>query len=891
MKRRWFSLCLIIVFITFASAEITVNNLTAFKDSYFLSEGLSGEINITISSEDFNSKITSNNGEEITLGELLENNGVIYSCSPPDCSKGYETNQGSTEETFNINNNTVYAGLVIEGNNIQITNLRLDLSSNFSRSKYNPLKIEFFEGSEWRFNQFSEEYLIKNWGCYLGQNLSIGPYIKTASYCEMIPISETGKLKVGASVNGSEVVEGGNGELRMVLYGGAGSIGDCIFNPKLGEEECKIGSEDGSIFPSGDYQICVEAPKETNYKIYTESSGENCGFVLEQGSQNSTKDYAIFAQTAKYENATNLNSETINFQDAIDSVNSIIQKRYGGNCPDTCILPIKISGNSQDLKITNVTLNYQKNGEDHKEESIYKLNEIPSKVDFNGILDLSLTGFKISESGTYKISLGSEILLEKEVNLVPAPIINSIYPKNPPAGVPIIYYVDVEFNPNKSLNYKWNFGDGNSKETEENFVMHTYDEIKNYTLEIEVSAGFNYSSKKNFQIVAISPEEAIGVGLTQKNSLIKEVVNLINSYPSWYREEIRKKIEPDRYVGELRKIEDERGLALLDKDFLEIAKKLYTLIVPSSIFSEEKKGFILLTTLDQINPSPVLNFAGGSEENLEKYKDPILRWQNQNIDSNIQTISYKLQLENLEVSDILRYYSIDITSYDSEESYFVISKSIDDLFFKGDIKAYREEDYTIIVIGPEEEKSFEFYLFGAEEVSLFVSPKLNTLVLEADIVPCNYNLVCEKDLGETYKTCRNDCKPITRSIIYGILVLFFFLLAYTLLQIWYKRHYEKFLFGDRRHLYNLLMFISNAHSRGINDNQIKKDLKKQGWSGERINYILKKSKGKSAGLPEIIPIEKIITYFRNKKSKKNTTPIQQQFRRNINKSGFQQNIR
>ena len=128
---------------------------------------------------------------------------------------------------------------------------------------------------------------------------------------------------------------------------------------------------------------------------------------------------------------------------------------------------------------------------------------------------------------------------------------------------------------------------------------------------------------------------------------------------------------------------------------------------------------------------------------------------------------------------------------------------------------------------------------------------------------CNFNLVCEEEFGENYKTCRSDCNPVSRAIFYIVLAMVLGLVIYILLQIWYKKNYEDHLFGDRRQLYNLLMYIANARARGKGDDEIKKGLSKRGWSSEKVIYVFKKSLGKRTGMFEIIPFDKIAAYFRN----------------------------
>ena len=55
----------------------------------------------------------------------------------------------------------------------------------------------------------------------------------------------------------------------------------------------------------------------------------------------------------------------------------------------------------------------------------------------------------------------------------------------------------------------------------------------------------------------------------------------------------------------------------------------------------------------------------------------------------------------------------------------------------------------------------------------------------------------------------------------------------------------------------------------------------------RVNYVIKKSRGKRVGMPEIIPIGRIAAWVRNRRARRSITGAQQQIGRNINKSGFQ----
>jgi hypothetical protein len=84
-------------------------------------------------------------------------------------------------------------------------------------------------------------------------------------------------------------------------------------------------------------------------------------------------------------------------------------------------------------------------------------------------------------------------------------------------------------------------------------------------------------------------------------------------------------------------------------------------------------------------------------------------------------------------------------------------------------------------------------------------------------------------------------------LLFGIIVFIVLLIgvvAYVMLQIWYRRKYENYLFKNRNNLYNIMTFIQNAKKKGMGKEDILKDLKKANWTKEQINYAIKKYEGK-----------------------------------------------
>ncbi len=889
MRKEGLILLILFCLISIVSASVEVHNYT-FKTSYYPYEKISGEINLTISSEDYDSELHFGTGKGISLEEFLIANGATHQCSPSDCSKDYSSSSASIDKTFNIDSEPLYRGFILDGTNIVLTSLDFSIESNFGTDSRNPLSIDFFEDSTWKFSAFSDIFSPKFWGCYDIDIPSQGPLIGTSEYCEMITISETGALQVGAYIS-----SGDDKTLNMKIYpkDGGGYLGECSYDPNL-EEGCQIDApEEIEIFEEGSYPICISSDSLTNYYIYEEYSGDYCGFVYSQGLESSTKDYAIFARTAEYANASSFSSADIDLAGATLMADDLIETRYDRNCSKGCILPLEFSGIPQTLRVYNVTLQYTKGGENYLEKKIYTLESIPATVDFSGVLDLSLTEFNISENGTYSLYIGDEKLFEENVERLPAPIIGSLSPLNPPAGVPISYYINVDYDlPNASLTYKWNFGN-KSYTTTTNSVTHTFTEIKNYTISVEVSTREDLASKKSFVINTINPEEAINATLSNKDESLDNIIKKINTFPSWYQEALEKNIDLSFYKDELIRLTRAQTNAIEDEDFLAIAKDLYSLDIPTEIITNEDTYPFLWTKLKYINPEIITNIAGSSNYgDLEDYKNPILNWQTQNIKGSFSTRVFSISKWSGEVIETFRTYNFNINSSSEDESYFVINRPREEIYFNKLSGARTVDNATVIILDGNEKKSFEFYYESPDETTFFISPKLSMIVIEADIdATCNFNNICEKDLGEDSSTCRSDCKPIISAIVNVILAIIFALIIYTILQIWYTRHYESYLFSNRRELYNLLMYITNARARNQTDNIITETLRKQGWSSERIIYVIKKSHGQRTGMMEIIPISKITANLRNRKARKKiATTTQQQNERNINKSEFQKRL-
>jgi len=889
MKRIIF-LCVCFFMCSFISASIEVHNYSV-ENLYSSGNIVKGEINLTISGENYGDEIISNKGDEMSLEDFFDINGANYSCIPSDCSKRYKYSNEQIQKYFNIlSSEDKDVGFVLIGGNIVISNLSFNLESNFRESSSVPLAINFFEKEEWEFNDFSDSFMDKNWGCYDSSIGAEDARIGNSFYCEMISIPDSKFLQVGAKVGGS-----GSEELNMRVYpeNGLGTPWKCSFDPNV-KDKCKILPDHGDIFHKGNYQVCVGASVLTSRKIYTENRGDNCGFAYGSNSGNSVKDYAIFAQANNYANSSFFSVSDFNYEKIIEAANLLIQKKYKGNCSDGCVLPMSFSGVNQNVLVSNIKLVYNDDSEWASSDKIYDLDVVSAVVDFSGILNLDLLTFVVDEFGEFIVSLNGKTLFKENFQLSSAPTISSVFPLDPPFSVPVRFYANIDSVGNKTLKYEWNFGDNVTLETQVPYVSHSYELLGNYTLSLKIDAGGGLFNEKSFLINTASPDVAIATNLAFKRKRLQDVGNIITAVPDWYREKMSSIVDIDVLDNYLDRIEKSWNSSSNDESLKNVAQELFAFDVPILIAINSVSSPYLMTSLADINIKPIEGISGVASSSSNKdYINPVLTWQNDNVEASYFEKEFVVVYSNGNQDSVLRVYDIDVTSMSSDKSYFVINRLFDELVFKKDLGARKVGDYTVITLDSGKQEKFEFYYEGTEPTSFFVSPKLSSLIIAADIdTSCNYNLVCEKENDETYKNCRTDCKPTGLAFFYFFIGFFALLFVYTGLQIWYKKRYESYLFKDAAQLYNLLMYVANARARGMNDLRIRAELISKGWSSERVNYVMKKSRGKRTGMFDIIPIEFISAFLRDRKAanrekKRVATLTKQQGDGNINKSRLQ----
>jgi len=899
MKKR-LNLCIIgilmIFLINFNSASITLHSQN-IKDKYYIGEKLSGQMVLEIVNESIDSLVSSSLGDSVNIIDLIKKNGLIPLCEPYDCSPRYIASNPTLSKSIQINEDEEKIfGFMIFGEKVQLTDLSLNISSDFGEEDKVPLSLLFFKRALWIFNEPSTDYSkSESWGCYETDipsgGIGISPYEKfdissTSSYCEKIHLPESGYVRTGARLEGNS-----QNELKISVYSTedpSQEFGSCHF--KMQEGYCDI-ERVSEWYGEGDYYFCLglKDPSERlsgTISIFRENYGSSCGWYVPQGyklsqmvSSNSSIDYSIYAKTSKYAESRQVIVDNLKVADLIKMANTYLNLSYKNKCINGCVLPVYVSGVKQLLDINNVQIGYEiissSGGITHNNQ-IYDVTNQSARFNFYGTLDLDKVNLT-SGKGTSNLVLtfNNNKLLEKSISSFPGPIVGDLTPRNPPAGLKTKFNINVQSFV-KISKYEWFFGDNESAQTSNNTVEHMYKNIGSFNLKLIVTDINNVSVIGNYLMDVTSPMDFINVELAKKLQRLDNLTMSIVTFPQWYQDAIKRKINFTEIQSNVRNLAILKSGALSNTQIVDAFLKLQGLEVPSYVFISEQSSSPIVTSLDNINPEVVIAYSGErmNSTSIEDYQTSISRWQQQNVLSEIKKIKISFFDGYDNINPLLNVYSIKVKPNTDEESYLIINDNINNLYFKLDQEPIKQEMSTMIVLNPREERSFDFYDLNTEEISFFVSPKLSTLSIIENIEKCNFNGICEKELGENYIGCRNDCKPLLSAFFYIILLFIILLGFYTFLARWYRNNYEKSLFRNKKDVYNIVMFILNSRLNGFSDWRTRDMLGKQGWRFEQISYCMRKANGKGIGIPEIIPIDKIKLMFMNMKAKKNVQNIQ-----------------
>lgn len=820
------------------------------KKSYSGGDSIQGTINLSLSNEPSNSTVSSNFDGQISLLDLLEANGFSegdeFDCSFSDCFENYV--QGQQTGSVVLTNGENVAAIVVQGQDFQdFQEVSFNVKSSLGSSCFNPLKLDilgngndFLSGNSYT----NEECFTKKYGCF---ETDVGGYTNaiipsTGQYCNKITLPEGPAYKIGAKVTKGSTYS----ELKMSLLDLNGNnLGSCIL-PNLTQSSQEVGC----IVPFGfsesrDYFVCIQAQSSSDYKIRTEFHNP-CGTDA-PGTGTGVADYEIFATNMKFSSPEiTVNDSTFSQVTGLDLKNYLkdyIFDNYDGKCGTGCVIPLKLIGSNQEVSFNNVNVNYNVAGaQGLSTNKIYEVKVQPAKISSDVLqIDIGKAGFSIpfdSDDNELELFLENSKILSTKINVT-----NSfnfdIKPKFVSFGKTNTFEILSEDN---ISSVTWNFGDGSSEISLGKSISHHYDVSGLFDLEASVVKENGEKSTKTFKIIVGDANESAFNTLNLYENRLNNIQANLSTRPLWIQDAIKNNLKLNETNKTLYSLQNLYNNATNDSEYEAIMLDLIDLNVPYQVSTGTSGSLPISVGFNNINVNYIESISSDDVDD-ESLKNKIAGWMNQKMNGQI---SFNDVLVSYDTGNevIMTIFKVDINPKETlGKAYFILDFVPAQIVFS---QTYGEKPIssgTYFEIGSK--KTIEFAVLDKvlpEDLGIYVSPSVQELGSFEPLVSCDFDRKCESALGENATNCPNDCRPYGIAIILFSIIVLIGILVFIGMRLWYKRNYENSLFKKRSDLINIINFVKSNRDAGVSDSKIKSSLKKAGWKGEQINYVLKKVK-------------------------------------------------
>ena len=876
--------------LTTISATIELGNLShSIHDSYTKMTPLRGWVNFSVTNEPSNTIISAFDSK-ITLIELMDENNIAcnivnpYECTcfPSDCQPAFSTfNEPSETKTYTLGSiDTKLFGIELNENVSEITNFRFNISTNADSSCTIPLMIDLFDDGTIEYKSYNvsdEECLIDEpFGCFkLSDKVGAAP-INATELCQRITLPPLKGFKIGANIIG----EPQSASFTM-KFGGVLEEECTIEATSAGQVSCKLVLST-ALTETTQVEVCISANEgsEEKYSINFEKNN-SCGFVNDADKE--PHDFEIFAKPLKYAPVPEIAFDDNLFEEETNVALNIfdyINRRYGAKCDDGCVIPLRIySGISQSVTLSKLIVDYNVGGlntPDSNQTNFTDINSTPAlftsafiKYDLDSVDLLTPSDTNITE---LELEIGDKSI-NQNISIIKIPSILRIISTKAATLVPTRFFAIISETGN--LTYDWDFGDNSlSQTTRTNVIEHTYSALGTYFLTLNITNEQGTISKI-ISVNVVAPFQAINETIVDYRARLRAIDNNLLVLSDKIQERVTNVLDTADLKSAINRIEGQyKELFETDsEELVKLMKQLTELNVPVSFgTSLEIKPSPFIQSSSRLDVDIMGEFGGGNveQDKIDRYPSAINQWIEESIDITMESKSYSFHFIDGTEQTALSHIILKLKPKKTiSEFYIIIEGDTNNIKFIGD---YSEKEIdenhvgiTLRDLEPSIETKIEF--IHPEKVE-FLNPPISLSpefkFLELGFIPgvCNNNGVC--DSKENYTNCRADCKPITRTIIFLVLLFLFAFIIYIVMQEWYKRNYQKRLFKKSNELFNLINFMSNGKNQKLSKEQIFKQLKSRKWSNEQLNYAWQKLHNKRTGMYEI----PILRPFEKRKLKK-----------------------
>jgi PKD repeat protein len=384
--------------------------------------------------------------------------------------------------------------------------------------------------------------------------------------------------------------------------------------------------------------------------------------------------------------------------------------------------------------------------------------------------------------------------------------------------------------------YEWDFGNGDDDDTTTNFVNYAYDEIGTYNLTVNITDSEDNKYSKVFEVEVVSAEDLVDDTLALKIKHYENITKALSTYGAFYKTSLETALKLDEVKTSLDEIKRKKALAVEASDYSILMVELMDLKIPEYVKTKELVKDTSFYFQDRDIDLDALEGIGGGTlgSNKGEYKDAIFYWYNNNFNMKITNRDFYGSSGNSSTS-LLRVFEITFDDDGSETPYFIM-EDYDDLVFDKDYGEETDSGY----VGIELKSSVKKIIFSTTEdldvnsLSVFVSPSLSDLGVEG---------------RQEYSGSDEGISKWVWFVLLIVLLIVVAGLVYMFLKVWYSKNYEKSLFKNKNDLYNMVSYVQAQKKKGVTNSEISKNLRKSGWSSERVNYVMKKYAGRNIGMP------------------------------------------
>jgi len=400
--------------------------------------------------------------------------------------------------------------------------------------------------------------------------------------------------------------------------------------------------------------------------------------------------------------------------------------------------------------------------------------------------------------------------------------------------------------------YNYKFNDSTNTTVDSGFQILKFD---NANFSMPKTAG-NITYQLNFSKVQIfkktisitSTKSLVKAKIDEKYTQLNSAKTSIKTYDLFIQKILNEFLNMTSLEYDLKKVETQYTNAKTEGEYKSVLQNFSYIKMPETISETVNANSITFYPKREIINLDVLMSIGEGDygENVEGYTDAIYSWNEQNLETKVSFMEILINYET-GAAVTLRIFQFKFDKRNMKnDSYFII-EDIGNLKFEGNILPMRESGYHYISL-------YDI----SDSITFSTTDNFNFISIPVFISPALYNLR-PINVGP-YPPGEEDNK-LSKWLLFGLILFLLILVAvivYIILQNWYRREYENYLFKNRNNLYNIMTYIQTAKKSGMERDNILKNLKKSGWTGEQINYAIRKYEGKKIlGIIEK-PFKKVI---------------------------------